>query len=200
MHYIILLSIPFKQMEGYKRKLRPRAKSTIERVTIDPDFRDKSPQCPAKPNLKRAPSSDKENSENVATSSATKPDSKRRSVMLRPILKKVPLNKNNQLESMPEVVIRNCTLTNMLFESHKKFEDKCEDLVRLNGQFCAATIENMKLKQELSEKDGEIERLTKIVEEFERGKFCQDLIEFDGGEPNEGLHSLVFETPVNPNE
>lgn len=186
-------SFSFKQMDSYKRKLRPRAKSTIERVTIDLDFQDESPQRPAKPNLKRGPPSDKENPVSVANSNATKADSKRRSVTPRPILKKVPLNEKNQLESMPEVVIRNCALTNMLFESHKKLEEKCEDVVRLNGQFCAATIENMKLKQELSEKHGEIERLKKIVEDFEREKFCQDLIEFDTAETNQGLYSLVFQ-------
>lgn len=182
-------------MDFSKRRLRPRAKSTIERVIIDPVLRDANSQSPTKPNLKRAsPSLNKENLVKTAIPNIAKPNSKRSKVKPLSIPEKGPLNKENQLENLPEVVIRNCKLTNTLFELHKKFEEKCED-VRLNGQFCATSIENIKLKQELHEKQGEIERLKKMVENFENEKCCQDLIQFDdsNAETIEGLHSVVFE-------
>lgn len=177
-------------MDTFKRKLRSRSKSTIERVVPDSDLRNTTSHCLVKPNLKGPSSLNKKNSVNVENVSVNEPNPKRRLITPRSILKKIPLDDANHLENMPEVVIKNCKLTNSLFDLHKKFEEKCEDVVRINGQLCATTIENIKLKQELAEKHGQIEQLKKIVQQLESEKFCQNLIEFDNSTANEGLNSI----------
>lgn len=139
----------------------------------------------------------------------------------RSILKKVQSNKENESQNIAEVVIRNCKLTNTLFDMNKKLMEKDESILKLNVQLAEAKVENanlkkdmsekttesfiqlhaeltdtkiekLNLKNELAEKNRDIDELKRIIRGFENEKFCSDLIQLD--DSSEGMPINILRT------
>lgn len=206
-------------MDSMKRKLRPRAKSTHDRATTTVSFASKrsaSPDLiPRKKNQKNKGDPCIEEQQAVSA--------KRQRVGstngLRPILKNVQPHKEKESQNMPEIVLKNCKLTNTLFDMNKKVLEKNDSILSLTAQLSEVKVENVKLRNELKLKEAEaiiqfqekvfgikiqnlklmteleakkieIEELKGVIQNFENEKFCSDLIQFD--DSNEGMLMNIF--------
>lgn len=208
-------------MDPFKRKLRPRAKSTADRGDIVVTWerkRQHSPDLSAQ--KKKQNTKGGQHCEENPGSAKRLPASS--SHAPRSILKKMQSNKENDAQNMPAVVIRNCKLTNSLFDMNKQLMEKNGNILELNVKLCEATIENANLKNELivknaeaviqlqrkladteienmnlkidlASKEKEIGELKCAIQRFENERFCSDLIQLD--DSNEGKIFLdVFRT------
>lgn len=210
-------------MDPFKRKLRPRAKSTADRADIVVSFerkRQHSPDLSTRKKKQNTKSGQHREDEESPRSAKRLPASS--SDTTRSILKKTQSNKENEAQNMPAVVIRNCKLTNTLFDMNKQLMEKNENILQLNVKLCETKVENAKLKNELEVKDAEaviqlqgqladtkienmylktdlaskgreIEELKCTIQRFETERFCSDLIHLD--DSNDGkIFMAVFRT------
>lgn len=138
------------------RKLRPRAKSTIDRADLAISFERKrqlSPDLNAR--KKKEKTKGCQRREDEESTGSAKRVFAGSSDTTRSILKKVQSNKENESQNMPAIVIRNCKLTNTLFDMSKQLMEKNENILELNVKLCEAKVENANFKNEQKVKEAE---------------------------------------------